>query len=128
MLKNMVVARFKDGSLLKGQTSDFFPNKAIFHLELTDGEIMEINTEQLKSLFFVKDLAGDKDRVDTYDETIPGGGKKIEIRFTDGETLVGYSQGYSPARQGFFILPASKNSNNERIYIVRSATEKVTFL
>ena len=88
MLKNMVVARFKDGSLLKGQTSDFFPNKAIFHLELTDGEIMEINTEQLKSLFFVKDLAGDKDRVDTYDETIPGGGKKIEIRFTDGETLV----------------------------------------
>jgi hypothetical protein len=128
MSKNLVVARFKDGSLLKGQTSDFFPNKAVFHLELTDGKIMEINAEQLKSLFFVKDLTGNKDRVDTYDETIPGGGKKIEILFTDGEKLVGYSQGYSPARQGFFILPANRNGNNERIYIVRSATEKVTFL
>ena len=128
MFKNMVVARFKDGTLLKGHTSDFFPNKAGFHLECTDGEIVEINTEKLKSLFFVKDLTGDNGRVDTYDEVIPGGGRKIQIRFTDGETLIGYSQGYSPTRQGFFILPANKNSNNERIYIIKSATEKVIFL
>ena len=41
---------------MKGQTTDFFPNKNDFHLELLSGEIVKIETEQLKSLFFVKDF------------------------------------------------------------------------
>jgi hypothetical protein len=37
---NKVVARFKDGILMKGTTSDFFPNKNEFHLKLISGEIV----------------------------------------------------------------------------------------
>ncbi len=33
MLLNQVVARFKDGTILKGKTNDFFQNKRLFHLE-----------------------------------------------------------------------------------------------
>ena len=60
MQANKVVARFKDGSILKGKTSDFFPNKETCHLETLNGEIKEITMEQLKAFFFVKDFEGDK--------------------------------------------------------------------
>jgi len=125
---NKVVARYKNEKVIKGQTSDFFPNKNTFHLELLNGEIIEINIEQLKSLFFVKNLIGDKDHKDTYSDSIPGGGRKLEVLFQDGEKMVGYSQGYSPNRPGFFVIPADKGQNNERVFVVTSATKKVTFL
>lgn len=125
---NRIVARYKDGTVLKGQTGDFFPNKNMFHLELLDGKIIEISVEQLKAVFFVKDFAGNKERQDNYGDIVAGGGRKMEILFKDGEKMVGYSQGYSPNRTGFFVIPADKNQNNERIFIITSAIEKVTFL
>jgi hypothetical protein len=125
---NKVVVRFKDGAVMKGQTSDFFPNKKEFHLEVQPGEIVSINTEQLKAVFFVKDLEGDKNRKDMYDDIIAGGGRKIEVQFTDGEVIVGFSQGYSSDRIGFFFIPADKKGNNDRIFVVTSATKKITFL
>ena len=123
-----IVARFKDGTNKKGTTNDFFPNKAMFHLKSSTGETLAIQTEELKAVFFVKSFQGDKDRNDDYSDTIPGGGRKVQITFFDGETLIGYSQGYSPNRSGFFITPADIKNNNDRIYIVTSAAQKVTFL
>jgi hypothetical protein len=125
---NKVVVRFKDGVIMKGQTSDFFPNKREFHLEVQSGEIVTINTNELKAVFFVKDLEGDKNRKDMYDDIIAGGGKKIEVQFADGEVIVGFSQAYSPDRIGFFFIPADKKGNNDRIFVVTSATKKITFL
>ena len=128
MEKNKVVARFKDGTLIKGHTEDFFPNKKAFHLELLNGKTVNIETEQLKALFFVKDFEGDKNRKDSYNDAVPGGGRKVQIKFKDGESVIGYSQGFSPYRPGFFVIPADTQSNNERFFVVKSATEKVTFL
>ncbi len=128
MVTNKVTARFKDGTLLKGKTSDFSPDKSGFHLELQDGRIVEVTTEELKALFFVKDLIGNKDRKDSYGDNIPGGGRKIQVKFRDGEILIGYSQGCSLGRKGFFMIPADKGSNNERIFIISSAVEKITYL
>lgn len=128
MTPNKVVARFKDGSLKKGTTSDFFPNKKGFHLTLLDGEIIAIDVEDLKALFFVRDFEGNRDRKEKYADTVPGGGRKVRIEFTDGEMVDGFSQGYSPNRQGFFVVPADTLSNNERFYVVSSATRKVTFI
>ena len=125
---NKVVARYKDGTILKGHTSDFFPNKNTFHLELLDGKIIDVNIEQLKALYFVKDFAGNKDHKDTYIDIVAGGGRKIEVLFKDGEKIIGYSQGYAPNRIGFFVIPADKNQNNDRVFVITSATEKVTFL
>jgi hypothetical protein len=125
---NKVVARFKDGTFKKGTTSDFFPNKSDFHLTSTDGSTVEINIEQLKAIFYVKDFTGDKDRNDTYEDTVPGGGRKIEVEFFDGEMMIGFSQGYSANRPGFFVIPADTKNNNERIFVISSATKKVSFL
>jgi hypothetical protein len=42
--------------------------------------------------------------------------------------VVGYTLAYSPDRQGFFMTPADLQGNNERIFVVKSATEKIELL
>lgn len=128
MQTNKVVARFKDGTLIKGNTSDFFPNKARFHISCTDGKIEKISIEDLKAVFFVKDFEGNKDYQNKYEDSIHGAGRKILVEFSDSESIIGYALGYSPDRQGFFITPADLNSNNERIFVIKSATKNVKFL
>ena len=128
MQTNKVVLRFKDGTLIKGNTNDFFPNKTRFHINRPDGKIEEIELEDLKAVFFVKDFEGNKDYQKTYEDTIPGAGRKILVEFTDAESITGYALGYSPDRPGFFITPADLASNNERIFVIKSATKNVKFL
>jgi hypothetical protein len=128
MASNQIVVRFIDGSVKKGNTNDFVPNKTIFHLNKPDGEIEKINMEDIKSIFFVKDLKGNKDYNYNYKDNVPGGGKKIQVEFNDGEVIVGYVLGYSPERQGFFITPADLEGNNLRIYALAAAVKKTQFL
>ncbi|MFC1863158.1 DUF6982 domain-containing protein [Thermodesulfobacteriota bacterium] len=125
---NQIVIKLKDGSLKKGNTNDFLPNKKTFHLNNTEGNVEEINVDDTKAVFFVKDLDGNKDHNYRYEDNIPGGGKKISVEFNDGETIIGYALGYSPDRQGFFVSPADLSGNNQRIYAVTSAVKKVAFL
>lgn len=128
MEQNNVVARLKNNSVLKGKTRDFFPNKMSFHLEKLDGEILEIDVEKLKAIFFVKDMNGDSTRMDVYNATFNGCGKKINCTFKDGESIAGYTLGYSADRHGFYMTPASLNGNNERIFIFKSAVQNVELL
>ena len=128
MAPNKGVVKFKDKTMAKGKTNDFFPNKTQFHLEEINGEIIEISIEVLKAVFFVKDFDGNKDHKKNYNDQIAAGGRKIKVSFIDGETVVGFTLGYSPDRQGFYMTPADIQGNNERIFVVKSATEKVEFL
>ena len=128
MEANKVVIHFKDGTITKGNTSDFLPNKKSFHLTIVDGNIEVIDVENMKALFFVKDHEGNKDHKREYKDIIAGGGKKVEVSFNDGETIIGYVLGYSPERQGFVMTPADLSGNNERIFVVQTATNQVKFL
>jgi hypothetical protein len=128
MEPNKVVLKFKNNTVAKGKTNDFFPNKNQFHLEEMNGEIVEISIEDLKAVFFVKDFKGNKEYEDNYNDEIAAGGRKMKVRFFDGETVVGYTLGYSPDRQGFYLTPADLQGNNERIFVVKSATEEIKFL
>jgi hypothetical protein len=94
-------------------------------LELVSGERIEVHVEDLKALFFVKTYDGDKRHEKSYDDRVPGGGRKITVHFTDGETVVGYTTGYSPDRPGFYMVPADMKGNNERIFVISSATSNV---
>ncbi|MDH3879468.1 MAG: hypothetical protein OET18_16630 [Desulfobacterales bacterium] len=128
METNKVVVRFKDGSIMKGKTNDFFPNKTSFHLETLNGETKTIDVEQLKAFFWVKDFEGNKNYDEDYEDEIAGTGRKIIVKFSDGESIIGYTLGYSPDRQGFFMTPADVKSNNQRIFVVKSASEKIEFI
>ena len=128
MEKSKIVVRRKDGTVVKGKTNDFFPNKSTFHLSTEDGYTEEFDVGELKAIFFVKTYEGDKSHEYHYSDTIPGGGRKIRVRFADGEVMVGYTQAYSPNRQGFLMTPADLEGNNERVFVVMSATAEVEFL
>jgi hypothetical protein len=128
MAGNQIVVRFLDGSAKKGHTNDFVPNKTSFHLNNTDGKTEEINIENIKAIFFVKDLTGTQGYKYNYKDNVPGGGKKIRVEFNDGEIIVGYVLGYSPKRQGFFMTPADLGGNNLRIYALSAAVKNTQFL
>ena len=127
---NRVVAHFINGRLLKGTTQDFFPNRPSFHLQPADGgQAVEVRCKTLKGLFFVKEFAGDAKRRDLRGFLAAPGetarGKKIAVRFKDGELLCGYSLSYLPDREGFFMFPSDGGSNNLRIYVIAAATVEV---
>jgi hypothetical protein len=131
--RNKVVARFKDGNILKGYTHDFFPNKATFHLNADESsgseDIQEIKLADLKALFFVKSLQGNRDYNEIKEFADAGErrmqGIKIRVEFYDGEVLSGMSLGYNKNKPGFFIIPIDPDSNNERIYVIAAALKSV---
>lgn len=128
MPQNKVVIQFKGGNIMKGNTSDFFPNKTGFHVTMLSGEVEQIEIEQLKAVFFVKESEGNEFHKDLYDDEIAGGGRKIKVEFSDSEVVIGYTLSYSPDRHGFFMIPADLEGNNERIFVVKSATKNVKFI
>jgi hypothetical protein len=126
MAGKQVVARYKDGRVAKGCTTDFSPVREFFHLE-EPGGMAEIRMNDLKAVFFVRDLVGDsrhmKSNLFAADQRVIG--RKISIEFDDGEILVGTTQGYRPDRLGFFVEPADTQGNAERCFVVKSATRQV---
>ena len=131
---NKIIARFADGRIVKGTTVDFFPTKDLFHVSVETAsagtKAVEINTNDLKALFFVKDFVGDSQHVESneFDPSHPPAGRRIRVVFGDGEALVGTTTGYQPGRPGFFLVPADASSNIERCYVVTAATREVSFL
>jgi len=127
---NKVVVHSLGGKLLKGTTQDFFPNRPLFHVQPNDGKPpVEVKTQQLKAVFFVRDWVGQAKRRDVRgfikgpSETAQG--KKLAVRFKDGELLCGYSLSYSPDRDGFFLFPADSGGNNVRVYVITAACADV---
>jgi len=121
----MVVARFVDGRILKGTTYDFLPGKPVFHLYVDGNEKAKAEAVQmadLKAVFFVKDFSGVSERKDRYDfAATQGHGRKVRLIFQDGEEMAGFTNGYNPASQGFFLIPADAAGNNVRIYVLNKA-------
>jgi hypothetical protein len=128
-MRNTIVLHFVGGKVRKGITEDFYPNKEQFHLvDKDNGEVAKIAVQNLKAIFFVKDFDGDPRYKECSDRERVGMGKRIKVSFRDGETLIGYTQGYSPLRGGFFVFPCDMNSNNDRIFVVTGSTLKVEFI
>jgi hypothetical protein len=127
--RNLVVARYSNGCTIKGYTEDFFPNRPIFHIHLKPGEMVPVKMADLKAVFFVKDLLGDRthQKTRTFSPSGHDGahGKKITVVFKDGEVLAGYTLSYLPGKQGFFVFPTDRRGNNTRIYVLSAATTNV---
>ena len=129
---NRIVARFQDGRVLKGFTSDFLPAKDHFHLFADDHagtKSTDVHVPELKALFFVKTFEGDPQHHKSNEA--PAGaalvGRCIRVVFKDEEVLVGTTQGYDRSRPGFFLVPLDPASNNERCFVVAAATKAVAF-
>jgi len=127
---NKVVVRYLDGRLEKGTTEDFFPNRPSFHLRPSgSAATVDVQCKDLKAVFFVKDFAGDPKRQEARGferaTTDVSRGKRVAVRFKDGEVVCGFTLTYLPDRSGFFITPADPTSNNLRVYVLTHATREV---
>jgi hypothetical protein len=125
-----VIARYRNGKLVKGFTRNFFPTKDRIHISPPHdpyGEGTGIWLQDLKALFFVRDFAGNPhyNESKVIVEEAKLSGRPVEITFSDGEVLVGSTFGYAPDRPGFFVSPADSKSNNKKIFALSSAVEKV---
>jgi hypothetical protein len=125
-----VVARYRDGRVLRGYTSDFNILRPQLNLSLVPngGSALIVPLAQLKALFFVRDLAGDPSYVEqkSFDNCPPG--RKLEVTFDDGEVLLGSTLSYRPEGHGFFVHPSDNNGNNIRVFVSSAALRHVRFL
>jgi hypothetical protein len=129
---NKVVVAYLDDRRLRGCVYDFSPLKDTFRLvaesDLTQQKGAEIALKDLKAVFFVKDFRGNNRYKESkrIEEGKPG--RKIEVTFSDGEKIVGTTQGYNPKGKGFFVYPADAKSNSLRIFVVNWNVRDVQFL
>ncbi len=135
------VLRFMDGAVLKGYLRDFSPEGEDVVLEETGtGRIHTVSISVMKAVFFVKSLEGDYEYKEkkSYGVRRPVGNRAF-VRFRDGECLVGFLEGKVPwqkgfflsgrregGKKGFFLLPADKDANNIKVFVVSSSVEDVT--
>jgi len=124
-----VVAKKKDGTLIKGITVDFLPDKKSFHVNISPTEVVEIDVGELKAIFFVKKLEGDrlyhdsKNSINNPPKQMLG--KRITVTFHDGEIMEGFSHSLHMDRLGFLMVPIDKGSNNDRIFVVFSFVKNI---
>lgn len=129
---NKVVVAFVDGRRLKGYVYDFSATRDSFNVLTPDKRPHEHGTKvlmkDLKAVFFVKGFLGNPGYHDQpiVDEHIHG--RKIEVTFRDGETMVGKTEGYNPQKLGFFMVPGDPASNNIRIFVVNQNAQQVQFV
>ena len=134
MIQNKIVIHYLDGHLVKGVTSDFFPNKEFFHIVASaspaGGKPQEVHLVDLKAVFFVKDFTGMPNYKDkkVFEPSKNVVGRKLSVTFKDGELMVGTTTGYQPDRAGFFIVPADPQSNIERCFVITKSTREVKFI
>jgi hypothetical protein len=124
-----VVVRLRNGKVFKGFATRFHAHNA------NDLRLVEYGTDRvrvipysiLKAVFFVRDFMGNPtyEDVKAFPTSQRPGGKESVIYFEDGEELFGFVQMAHPDRNGFFVFPADPRSNNERIYVIRTAVREV---
>ena len=126
-----IVARFTDGTLMKGYTQDFVVTRPQFSLwpsvNATPADRLLVPLANLKAVFFVRDFQGNPEYSErkTFFGRTPG--RRIHVTFTDGEVLVGTTLGYRAGGTGFFITPADPRANNVRVFVVSGAVRQVRF-
>ena len=128
-----VVAATLEGERVRGFIFDFSPIKErcrIFPSERAHAEeAREIDMRKLKALFFIKEFTepgGEKANPSEFTGVVHG--RKIQVEFSDGELLMGSTEGYAPNRMGFFLFPANSNSNILRVFVINTNVKEVKWI
>ena len=127
-----VVVAYLDGRRLKGYVYNFSAVKDSFDLIPQEDPLQHRGTKaemkDLKAVFFVKDFIGNPEYRESPLVEAPGHGRKIEVTFSDGEKVVGTTEGYNPQKLGFFMIPADPKSNNARIFVVNKNASQIKLI
>lgn len=124
-----VVLRFLDGRMEKCQVGPYFSHSLrVVQVIREDRSVATHPIESLKAVFFVRDLEGRDHPRDNWKADGPEAlraGKIAVVTFADGEKMRGRVLGGTGAGAGFFLYPTEPDSNNEKVFVVRSSTQSV---
>jgi hypothetical protein len=125
-----LVARFRDGRILKGYGRNFIPARGHVQIEaVPDGPAVArivVRLAHLKALFFVHEFDGLKPDAEALPAT-QARGRLIVVTFFDGEVITGTTLNYSARAPGFFMSPLEAQANSHRLFVVNSAVQRVQF-
>jgi len=118
-----VVLRFRDGAVVHGVLAEpFQPGDSTVEAVTEDGVRSTVPLEELKAVFFLKDPKRRRFEVEFGGEPeVEHPGAPARVVFQDGEIIHGRVDTYAIADGGFFLYPTSRDSNNEKIFVVAGA-------
>src|SRR5215471_1811880 len=126
---NKVVVALVDNRRIKGFVYNFSPLRETFSVFPTESaqkaEAKDIRLKDVKAVFFVKDFMGNSARNDVQSPEQLRRGRKMEITFRDGETMIWATEAYHPQKPGLFMFPADTDGNNTRIFVVNANLQSV---
>jgi Family of unknown function (DUF6982) len=137
---DQAVLHVRAGKLLKGLLTDFTPTADTVHLQIEsvpEKAPIEVKVADLKAIYYVRSLTGNKQyKKKRYFGAADPKGKRIMVRFKDGEILCGFIEGELPWKEGFltatdpnlkgfFIYPADPEGNNTKVFVVTTAVEDI---
>ncbi len=126
-----VIVRTRDGKVIPG-----FANKDRIKKTLKiinqQGKEKTFRMDKLKAVFFVKDFQGNPeyDEIKFLNKQAVSSMIWARVEFFDGEVLEGKIPNnmeliYSP---GFYLSPSDQDTNNRRVWVVKSALKNFTIL
>ncbi|MCX7943477.1 MAG: FHA domain-containing protein [Deltaproteobacteria bacterium] len=121
-----IVIRYFSGRIIKRIINDINIGIEKFTIRnaLTN-QFESFTMNDLKAIFWVKNLIGDPSRVDRQGFIKEADPSNMFLEFKDGECQWGSHTGYSPRSSGFFFYPHDPDSNNIKCYIPRDSLNYV---
>lgn len=124
-----VVARLASGLVLRGSTVDFNPDRPTLWIDPDGGgRGVEVKLRDLKALFFPYPPGQTRRTATPSRGNAPDparDGKRVVVRFQDGETMTGHALVFRSEKVGFFLHPDDPDSQHEKVFVVVAATSQV---
>ena len=139
MDRQRVIVRCLDGRPLRGYIDTFSVSDETVFLEDESSGKQTLRVSDLKAIFFVKTFEGKPEYSEKKSFRDPVSmGKRVFVKFKDGESMSGYIEGGVPWEKGFFLeprkgpgfflIPVDSESNNIKVFVVASSVWDVTVM
>ena len=115
--EHRVIVHTIEGQVKRGTIRDVDLLDAVIPLEQGGSTAPEqIPAQRLKAIFFMTTPGA---------RTLPAGGQKVRVTFSDGRQVAGFSEDFQSEDPGFFVTPADTRTNTARIYVFRASIQNL---
>ena len=126
-----VVVRTRDGEVIPGFANEDRIKKTLKIIN-QQGKEETFSIDKLKAVFFVKDFQGNPeyDEIKFLNKQSVSSMIWVRVEFFDGEVLEGKILNNMEliSSPGFYLSPSDQDTNNKRVYVVKSSLKNFTVL
>ena len=126
-----VIVRTRDGTVIPGFANEDRIKKTLTIIN-QQGKEETFSMDKLKAVFFVKDFQGNPeyDEIKFLNKQSVSSMIWVRVEFFDGEVLEGKILNTMEllSSPGFYLSPSDQDTNNKRVYVVKSSLKNFTVL